>query len=293
MKIGFVGDLHGRVFHSVVVMVEWQIRYKEKLDLIIQVGDFGAYPEPSDELKEKRGYDLDPSQFDFSRHVKAKGPLANRLHDIRKYFVEPIYFIRGNHEDFNWLNRLCSESEQNTISIDPFDLFHYVKDGTVLEKEGEKIACLGGVQTPDKEDPRSINEDAYLNLLNYPPGEIDVLVTHDAPYGALTNQQGQKGGSKMLLTLIETLKPKYMIGGHYHHMIGPMVFGETTYMGLNLIIYHRADELGPVKPGSFGILDMSKDEINFVTDAWLSEFDKKLDFIYYCEKLQKSASVPL
>jgi hypothetical protein len=42
MKIAFLGDLHGRVFHALALVVAWQATMAEPLDLVIQVGDMGA-----------------------------------------------------------------------------------------------------------------------------------------------------------------------------------------------------------------------------------------------------------
>ena len=47
MIIGFLGDVHGRVFHAVAVAATWQAATGQKFDLIIQAGDMGAYPDES------------------------------------------------------------------------------------------------------------------------------------------------------------------------------------------------------------------------------------------------------
>lgn len=44
MLIGFVGDVHGRVFHAIAALATWQVRTGKRFDLLIQVGDLGAYP---------------------------------------------------------------------------------------------------------------------------------------------------------------------------------------------------------------------------------------------------------
>lgn len=286
MKIGFIGDIHGRVFHCLAAITAWQLYHSEKLDMIIQVGDLGAYPIPDQELKNNKFYLQDPSQFDFSRFLKAEGDLADHLHYIRKLLLNPLYFIRGNHEDFQWLNKVSSSSANNIVSIDPFDLFYYVEDGTILEINGMKIAFLGGIETTVREE-KSINEEVYLNLLKTTPGVIDILVSHDAPYGIGTNYHGQVQGSAKISNLIDQIQPKYLIAGHYHHMNGPRVYGNTKYLGLNVIIDLRQDVFGRVQAGSLAILDTVKDEVDFVTDDWLSKFDKEFDFMKYCDELKK------
>lgn len=43
MKIAFLGDLHGRVFHALALVTTWQEKHGEKLDMVIQVGDMGGH----------------------------------------------------------------------------------------------------------------------------------------------------------------------------------------------------------------------------------------------------------
>jgi hypothetical protein len=45
MLVGFLGDLHSRVFLGLAVLLEWQRRSARRFDLIVQVGDLGV-PEP-------------------------------------------------------------------------------------------------------------------------------------------------------------------------------------------------------------------------------------------------------
>ena len=47
MLIGFVGDLHGRVLHAFALIVTWQKRNGRRFDLLVQVGDMGAFPDMS------------------------------------------------------------------------------------------------------------------------------------------------------------------------------------------------------------------------------------------------------
>ncbi len=46
LLIGFIGDLHGRVFHALAPVATWQRRAGRRLDLVIQVGYLGAFPDP-------------------------------------------------------------------------------------------------------------------------------------------------------------------------------------------------------------------------------------------------------
>ncbi|MFE5323774.1 metallophosphoesterase [Paenibacillus sp. NPDC056579] len=289
MLIAFIGDIHGRVFHTLALIETRQRRSGRKLDLVIQVGDLGAYPEPTESLLNEKYVQLDAAELDFSRLVKeeADGKLADDLRYLRRHHVGPILFIRGNHEDFDWLDSQSCDIDQGTVPVDSFDLFHYVKDGTVLNYDGTRIAFLGGIETP-KPKRKSIDPAAYERLLQCKPGEIDILITHDAPYGIGRSFHGQTQGSALLSKLIETIEPNYLIAGHYHHVIGPKACGRTTYLGLNVLVDLRDDgERRRVQPGSMAVLDTATKELQVVQDDWFAQLDKHFDFPIFMERLKQ------
>ena len=74
MLVGFVGDVHGLAYHVVALLSTWQRVTHKKLDIIVQVGDMGAYSvlDRMDESS-RRQMELDPAQADFSRLLKADG----------------------------------------------------------------------------------------------------------------------------------------------------------------------------------------------------------------------------
>lgn len=177
MLIGFVGDVHGRVFHMIVAVAMWQRMAETQLDLIIQVGDLGAYPDVSRMDAATRAYlATDPSEADFERLLHARGQQAERLVRLRQMFTYPIHFVRGNHEDVTWLRSLSIDSVSGTARVDPF--VRYTPDGTVLRFQDVLIAFLGG---EDASGDTSIDPEAYQTLVEMGMGKIDVLVTHDAP----------------------------------------------------------------------------------------------------------------
>src|SRR5262249_39061691 len=62
----------------------------------------------------------------------------------------PIYFLRGDHDEVAWLHQLSQGGQNKTIPIDPFDLFHYVPDGTIMHCGGMTLAFFGGVEHPER-----------------------------------------------------------------------------------------------------------------------------------------------
>lgn len=104
MLIGFIGDVHGLVYHTIAALVTWQEHMGRPFDLFIQVKDMGAYPEPARmDMATLQYLEVNPAQADFSRLLHASGQQADDLRPIRGQFSGPVYFIRGNHEDCPWL----------------------------------------------------------------------------------------------------------------------------------------------------------------------------------------------
>ena len=85
MKAAFVGDVHCRIN-----LMYQKVKETGSVDVIFQLGDFGTF--------------LDPSRLDKPT-MKYEGFLP----DFREYYTGEkqaqiqTYFIKGNHEDFDFL----------------------------------------------------------------------------------------------------------------------------------------------------------------------------------------------
>lgn len=287
MLIGFVGDLQGRVLHALALIVTWQQRNGRRFDLMVQVGDMGAFPDmPSLERTANRHFALDPSQRDFVRLMCADAGLAASLATLRRYLSGPVHFIRGNHEDFDWLEQLPRDSGSGTAAVDRCGLMRYVPDGTVMTFGGLRIAFLGGIE--ERDDAADINRSAYEALLALEPGSIDVLVTHQGPYGSSAGFKGDIHGSRMISQLIERIRPSFHVAGHAHVFAGPTRFGDTAYLGLDVIVasplYHP--DVQGFQPGCLGVLDTDHGKLEPVTDDWLADFESPFDFYDWYERYE-------
>lgn len=186
MRIGFVGDVRGQVFHALAALLMLQELMGRPFDLVVQVGDMGAYPDATRmDAASLRYLEAEPSQGDFSRLLRADGDLARSLRLVRDQLGGPIHFIRGNHEDYTWLHDLPL-GKDGTAVVDSFDLLRFVPDGTVLPAGALRIAFLGGEESGGIVEDGAIDADAYARLMRLGSGEVDLLVTHDAPYGLST-----------------------------------------------------------------------------------------------------------
>lgn len=266
MKIAFIGDIHGRVFHALAAVAKWQIVHNEKLDLIIQAGDLGAYPHPDEELLNNRFIKRDPSELDFSRLIAGGREIAEFAEKIKSHLESPVYFIRGNHEDFYWLDSL--KGDNGICNTDEYGLFKYVQDGTVRDFNGTLIAFLGGAEFGAK-NGGEISIKALDGLLATEQ-KIDILVTHEVHYGIGLSYHGLTQGSKHITELVDYLKPNYHITAHYHHMIGPHKWHGTVHMGLNnLVLPLRGKPGRNLRPGCIAIMDTENGQSEFVKDDWL------------------------
>ncbi len=282
MKICLVGDVHGRVYHMLAAVLELQERLGSQFELVIQVGDLGAFPDP--ELLDdatKRWAEKDPSELHFSHLLSADGALAEHLMAARQQLSRPTQFIRGNHEDQDWLAGLRGKRNVASVPVDSFDLIHHVPDGTVLEFDGFRIGYLGGCEY-GAEPHTKIEPDAVERIEE--AGPLDLLVTHDGPYGIGKGYYGDTQGSKVLTELIERTQPRHLVGGHYHQMNGPHRYGDTTYHCVAALFPGRQQAL-PLLDGCLAVLDTEADTFDYVTEDWLRDFGKDWDFEAYFAEL--------
>jgi Icc-related predicted phosphoesterase len=71
------------------------------------------------------------------------------------------------------------------------------------------------------------------------PADVDLLVTHGAPYGIRDQTfDGEKIGCKDLYDAVKRIKPPYHLFGHVHEGYGQSVIGETTFVNLSICDMH-------------------------------------------------------
>jgi Icc-related predicted phosphoesterase len=274
MKVAFFGDVHGCVLHALGAAVMLQRRRGIRLDALVQVGDLGAYPAPErwDDASRRFGAD-NPAQSDFFRLLDPSPPLAEAVRRTLEE-IPPFVFVSGNHEDHEWLAGLHQAAAEAVTPVDPLAAFHHVACGNVIEVAGRRTAFLGLIEADDMD----FDHDAYTRLLAAEPGSVDILITHDGPYG-MSEWRGRIQGSARLTRLIEHLRPRLHVSGHYHHENGPRRYGPTSSYALGQLVRPKgrpgATEPVPhvplVAPGSIGLLDTETYDFVYVADPWLAD----------------------
>ncbi|GAA2064761.1 hypothetical protein GCM10009839_90390 [Catenulispora yoronensis] len=277
MKVAFIGDVHGCVLHALGSVLMLQQRRGVRLDAVVQVGDLGAYPSADRFDGPSRRFILDsPSQGDFFRLLDPTPELAASVRGALEQ-MPPVLFVAGNHEDHEWLASLHAASAgAGVVAVDPLGAFHHVECGRVVDVAGLRTAFLGLMEAPGKMD---LDEAAYAALLAAEPGSVDLLITHEGPYGMSRGFRGEVQGSPKLTRLIEHLQPPLHISGHVHHENGPRYYGSTVSYTLAQLVGPKSTRYKPegvnpeqrVTDGSVGLLDTETRAFEYLHDAWLAE----------------------
>ena len=223
MLICAAGDIHGAINRMYDEILVFEGTLGMRFDYVLHVGDFGIWPDPGRIDKATRKHD---GAGDFASWFRERR--ATPRHTV---------FIKGNHEDFDWLD------EQLSDEILP-GLF-YLRNGRTMDlgegRNGVRIGGLGGCYSPSDYPKRSKQlrgaEKAHythdeIEALTKQAG-IDVLLLHDAPDG-VRFPAGYTSQSEGLRALIERVRPMACFFGHHHERIDVKIPG-TCCIGLNLV----------------------------------------------------------
>jgi hypothetical protein len=196
-----------------------------------------------------------------------------------KFYLEhqqapTTYFVRGNHEDFDYLGGFTKPS-----SIDPWGKIWFIPDNQIIkvgaESQSVEIAAFGGIaprqeqpargklarekyrkaQKISKSEPRFFSEHS-IDCISPDLQHTDILMTHAGP-----QSPDLPTGSIFLDRLIEHLQPRVHLFGHHHQVIyRKNELNHSLSIGLEHLEFDRH---GKLKPGSWGILSISPESVAF------------------------------
>lgn len=228
MLLCAAGDIHGAMDRMYDDVLALERVLGKRFDWVLHVGDFGVWPDPSRIDRAARKHD---GAGDFPDW------LGNRRAAPRR-----TVFIKGNHEDFLWLDA------QPSPEVLP-GLF-YLRNGQALSL-GESddsvwIGGVGGCYGPSDFGRPSKSLQGYAKR-HYTSDEIDalcvsprvdVLLVHDAPAGIrFETYQGRRDGvseAAGLDRLIHRLRPLVCFFGHHHTRVDGEIAG-VRCIGLNKV----------------------------------------------------------
>ena len=211
-KLLVVGDVHTDL-KGLLTLAK---KYLGQVKAILQVGDMELY-QSSCAIEQEMGY---------LKHLKKEKRAYKLKNALKSKKLEkmpiPVYFIKGNHEDFDNLDSdLLKE-----INI------HYIKQGEIINIGGRVIAGIGGIHSPVRSKYSSEDlegserrfytiEEVSSILMNPLASTIEVLITHQAPAGVIPHDTPGKRssweeGTKDFENLLKLPKLRYAIHGHHH-----------------------------------------------------------------------------
>lgn len=176
---------------------------EEGPDMVLQVGDFGFWPNRSE-----------------CKYTK-------KLHTNQV----PIYFCDGNHEDHKGLRQLCREhGTEEPIPVGP-NIYYMPRGSRLTLPDGRRVLFMGGAESVDK-GQRTSGHDWFMeeiiteaDLANLPGNDekIDIVISHTCPlefqivppsYAGIFASDPCRG---MLTQILRRFEPELWYFGHFHH----------------------------------------------------------------------------
>lgn len=214
MRIALFSDIHGKFLLPFKLAALYQEETGNRIDLILQCGDMGAYPDIHNldkaTVKHARS-DRDELGFydDFLRPDPEIGAFLDRLNI-------PMICVRGNHEDHDFLDRLEKESDAARFPIDAYGRVFVCKSGHRQEfRAGDVTLLFAGVgrigDRKGRSEKRFIQdfEREQLRRLHKENEVFDILITHDKD-----NSGDQGYGMPEIRELLDKVLFHYHFYGH-------------------------------------------------------------------------------
>lgn len=220
------GDIHGGLDRMYAGVLAFEAALGVRVDWVLHVGDFGVWP--------------DPTRVDgATRRHEGAGDFPTWFAE-RRAAPRPTVFIKGNHEDFVWLDAQPSSEVLPGL--------HYLRNGGVHELVvGEEVVRVGGVGGcfgPSNFGRRASTLQGYAKR-HYTRDEIealseasnlDIVLTHDAPAGVRFDRHRRGEGfvseAAGLDELLARTRPRVCFFGHHHTRVDAEIAG-VPCVGLN------------------------------------------------------------
>ncbi len=272
LTIAVLGDLHGHIGLALRLLRHWERAHNRKIDFALQVGDFGVWPQPELRLDEatRRFAERDPREISFPDYTRPSSEATRFLAQGSNDFLScPVVFVKGNHEDFQYLAELESEHPAGAIPVDYYQRFWYIPNGRMLElaagDRSLRVGALGGLERGPEMTKFTLRE--VKNLIRKAP--IDILLAHDIYQDGLV----PRIGSSCIKELISRLQPRFFFAGHIH-IDGQRLAGAgntEAYILHQVGFNHR----GQLNSGCMGMLELAvsgETRFAFVSEPWQAEF---------------------
>ncbi|MFW7377507.1 MAG: metallophosphoesterase family protein [Oligoflexus sp.] len=240
-------DTHGELNKMYADILAFEASLAVRFDYVLHVGDFGIWPDSNKVDRATRDHD---GAGDFPSWFAE-----------RKQAPRPTIFIKGNHEDFEYLAKIDDNEVLPNLT--------YLSNGEVLElKGGIRLGGIGGCFGPSNYERKSSRLQGYArrhftrdeieNLGKQ--GKIDILLLHDAPAGIEIVKPGRgdlvhryKSTATGLAEVLKMTNPHVCFFGHHHVRMDAELAG-VPCIGLNKVGF----------PGNLFAIEIGKPTDNFI-----------------------------
>jgi predicted phosphodiesterase len=234
MKIALFADIHGKILLPFKLVDLYQKETGNKIDLILQCGDIGAFPSITNLDKATLRHALDdPDELGFMDDFVAKNPSIEKyLNDLNLNMI----CVRGNHEDHLYLDEIERASgKQNPLF--PIDIYRrvwvcksgmeqeFIKDDVILRFVG--IGRIG--DRKGRKSPEFIQdyERKVIQKLHHSKQTFDILITHDK------DDSSQRGYG---MPEIQALLNNVLFHFHFYGHTGEPFYQEIAVNGITQAI---------------------------------------------------------
>jgi predicted phosphodiesterase len=204
MRIMYLGDLHGSGWWALKAI---EVAVKYDVELIIQLGDWGLWP----------GRD----------GLLFRDKTNERL--VRAGLIMMV--TGGNHDDYDQVDR-----NYEVDKLDPLDLWPiesnimWMPRGYRFKLGGTRFLSLGGAYSIDKQwrtphkswwVQEQLTDDDVKRAIDVEEPKVDVMVTHDIPWGAKPPWNRKAfiecmPNQEKVREVVNVCRPKWLFHGHLH-----------------------------------------------------------------------------
>jgi Icc-related predicted phosphoesterase len=215
MKILFAGDTHASLFN---LQKLFHHAHSTGCEMILVLGDFGYFP-----------------------HLKYEKSVMLEVSKLSKHYNIPLYFVKGNHDNHEILAKYSEITE-----LHPGIFF--IPNGLVTKFGNYTFYSAGGAYSIDKAkrqpfvDYWETETLSHKDLRQSEGKRADFILSHDCPISVDINyflgykiDEGTRKHRRMLQAIVDDIRPKVLIHGHYHAKIrevGLTPDGEFKSIGL-------------------------------------------------------------
>ncbi len=279
MKIALFADLHGRILLSFKLIERLERERNIKIDLILQCGDLGAFPNPSKLDKATlRHATREPSELGFYHHFTKKN---KKVEQVLDKVEATMYAVRGNHEDHEFLNNLEEKSVESSFPIDIYEKIRVCKTGHLqtFQKDTTKlnwvgIGRVGSRKVSQKQQEKYIQpyEIEALSKLHSQKSkkQIDLLISHDSALHFTTKDFGMQ----QIRDFLTRHKPLYHFFGHTGQPFS-LLEDENNFTQSCKIKELEFENDGSLAKNSFVVLDWKTNtdfDLEVISDKWINEY---------------------